>query len=301
MKFILNSNYVNIDNRTVQENSFNSIIGSALNFDPTVPVLNTVPNTVGKYGFSNLLLSEIFNPLTKLDNTYNRNNGNKLFGKAELQYDILDNLKLSSRIGYVKWDQVGKSFTPLVFYGPLNVENTMTAEGIAEDGRHNSVSEYSTSNFSYTFETFANYSYKIDENNSLDAVLGISMSKSTSNGFNTSRQDVPFNSWTFADISSATGENSALNPTAFTGSSWQGITRKNLSYFGRLNYDYQDKYLVSFSARRDGSIAFGTANKFANFYAGSVGWVVTKEDFLKIDFINYLKLEVVMELLEMKM
>ena len=66
VKLILNSNYVNIRNKGVQENSFNSIIGSALNFDPTVPVMNTVPNTVGTYGFSNLIVSEIFNPLTKL-------------------------------------------------------------------------------------------------------------------------------------------------------------------------------------------------------------------------------------------
>ncbi|MEI9957359.1 MAG: hypothetical protein WDM90_13945 [Ferruginibacter sp.] len=75
MKFILNTTGVLLDGKGVQENSFNSILGSALNFDPTVPVYNNVPNTVGKYGFSNLLLSEVYNPLTKLDNTYNRNPG----------------------------------------------------------------------------------------------------------------------------------------------------------------------------------------------------------------------------------
>jgi len=78
---LANTSYVNIKSVGVQENSFNSVIGSALNFDPTVSVLNTVNNTVGKYGFSNLLLSEIFNPLTKLDNNYNQSNGNKLYGK----------------------------------------------------------------------------------------------------------------------------------------------------------------------------------------------------------------------------
>ncbi|OYW17317.1 MAG: SusC/RagA family TonB-linked outer membrane protein, partial [Sphingobacteriales bacterium 12-47-4] len=62
LKFIMNTSGVLLDGKGIQENSFNSVIGSALNFDPTVPVLNTVPNTVGKYGFSNLLLSEIFNP-----------------------------------------------------------------------------------------------------------------------------------------------------------------------------------------------------------------------------------------------
>ncbi|MGF2413358.1 MAG: TonB-dependent receptor plug domain-containing protein, partial [Ferruginibacter sp.] len=83
LKFIVNTTGVITGGKGLQENSFNSIIGSALNFDPTVPVYNNVPNTVGKYGFSNLLLSEIFNPLTKLDNTFNKNAGNKLYGKFE--------------------------------------------------------------------------------------------------------------------------------------------------------------------------------------------------------------------------
>jgi TonB-linked SusC/RagA family outer membrane protein len=316
LKLVLNTSYVNIASKGVAENSFNSIIGSALNFDPTVPVLNTVPNTVGKYGFSNLLLSEIFNPLTKLENTYNENFGNKLFGKAELQYDVMKNLKLSSRFGYVKWDQVGKSFNPLVFYGPLNVENTMTADGNAVytenwDGtrtvKHNSVSEYQNSSFNYTFETFANYNFKIQEKHNFDAVLGFSMAKSTSNGFNAQREDVPYNSWEFADITGATGSNVIIssggvdpvtnevhppivNFNGQTGSSWKGLTRKNMSYFGRLNYDYEGKYLASFSARRDGSIAFGPANKFADFFAGSLGWVISSEEFFNVEFINNLKI-----------
>ncbi|HEY0039709.1 MAG TPA: carboxypeptidase-like regulatory domain-containing protein, partial [Flavisolibacter sp.] len=49
VKFIINATGVLLDSKGVQENSFNSIIGSALNYDPTVPVLNNVPNTTGKY------------------------------------------------------------------------------------------------------------------------------------------------------------------------------------------------------------------------------------------------------------
>jgi len=290
LTLILNTSYVNIKNKGVQENSFNSIIGSALNFDPTVPIFNTVPNTVGTYGFSNLLKSEIFNPLTKLENTYNESNGDKLYGKAELQYDVLKNLKVTSRFGYTKWDQVGKSFTPLVFYGPLNTENTMNADGTTVTGKHNSVSESSFSAFSYTQETFANYNFTVNQKHNFDVVAGLSFAKSTSYGFNASRQDVRDNSWAWADISAATGVNSATNTNAQTGSSFQNLTRKNLSYFGRVNYDYNDTYLASFTARRDGSIAFGRDNKFGNFYAGSLGWVVSKEDFFKSDFIDFLKI-----------
>lgn len=289
LRFIVNSSYVILNSKGVQENSFNSIIGSALNFDPTVPVYNSVPNSLGKYGFSNNLLSEIYNPLTKLDNTYNTNTGNKLYGKFEFQYDVVRNIKLTSRFGYTKYDDNGKSFNPLVFYGPLNVDNSMNADGSTVTGKHNSVSHAKNSNFNYTFETFANYNFKLKEDHHFETVLGISVARSSGNAAGASRQDVPFNSWTFADFTAATGSNTATNPTASNGYYFQYF-RRNLSYFSRLNYDYQNKYLASFTARRDGSYAFGINNKFANFYSGSLGWVVTKESFFHTRAIDFFKI-----------
>lgn len=289
LKFILNTTYVNLGGKGVQENSFNSIIGSALNFDPTVPVYNNVANTVGTYGYSNLLLSEIFNPLTKLDNTYNQNNGNKLYGKFELQYNPLKNLTLSTRFGYTKYDANAKSFTPLVFYGPLNVENSMNADGTTVVGKHNSVSHTADANFNFMYEAFGNYNFNVARDHHFETTVGFTIQKITGHSTTASRQDVPYNSWDFADFTAATGINTATNTTASSGGYYQYF-RRNLSYFGRVNYDYQDKYLASFTARRDGSYAFGTENKFANFFSGSVGWVVTKENFFKSDFIDYLKI-----------
>ncbi len=289
LKFIMNTTGVILNGKGVQENSFNSVIGSALNFDPTVPVNNTAPNTVGKYGFSNLLLSEIFNPLTKLDNTYNKNNGSKLYGKFEFQYDVIKNLKLSTRFGYTKYDGNAKNFSPLVFYGPNNVDNSMNADGSTVTGKHNSVSHEKASNYNYTWESFANYNFKVKEHHNFETVLGFSLAKISGNAAGASRQDVPFNSWEFADFTAATGSNTATNTNALSGYYYQYF-RRNLSYFTRINYDYEEKYLASFTARRDGSYAFGINNKYANFFSGSLGWVVTKENFFHSDFIDYLKI-----------
>ena len=289
LKFILNTTGVILDSKGIQENSFNSVIGSALNFDPTVSKYNTVPNTVGQYGFSNLLLSEIFNPLTKLENTYNKNVGNKLYGKFELQYDILKNLKFTTRFGYTKYDGNSKSFTPLVFYGPLNVDNSMNADGSTVSGKHNSVSHEKTSNFNYTYEAFGNYNFKLKDRHNFETVAGFSLAKVSGNAAGASRQDVPFNSWEFADLTAATGSNSPTNTNALTGYYYQYFKR-NVSVFARFNYDYQDKYLASFSFRRDGSNVFGKNNKYVNLMAGSLGWVVSKENFFKSDFINFLKI-----------
>jgi TonB-linked SusC/RagA family outer membrane protein len=289
LKFIVNTTGVLLNNKGVGENSFNSVIGNALNFDPTVSVLNTDPSVTSKYGYSNLLLSEISNPLTQLDNTYNTNTGTKIYGKFELQYDIIKGLKVNSRFGYTKYDDKSKSFSPLVFFGPQNVENGLDAGGNPITGRHNSVNQSKNSNFNYTWENFANYNFNVATDHHFETVLGFSMAKITGNGMNVGRQDVPFNSWEFADYSAATGTNSADNPNAQTGGYYQYF-RRNLSYFGRVNYDYKNRYLASFSARRDGSYAFGINNKFADFYAGSLGWVVTSEEFFKPSFIDFLKI-----------
>lgn len=289
LKFIINTTGLLIDGKGVQENSFNSIIGSALNYDPTVPVYNTVPNTVGRYGFSTLLLSEIFNPLTKLENTYNKNSGSKLYGKFEFQYDVIKNLKLTSRFGYTKYDGNAKSFTPLVFYGLNNTNNTMLEDGSAKPGEHNSVSHEKTSNFNYTWESFANYNFRVKQDHNFETVLGFSLAKVSGNAAGATRQDVPFNSWEFADFTAATGANTANNTNGLSGYYYQYF-RNNISYFNRINYDYKDKYLVSFSARRDGSYAFGKNNKYANFFSGSLGWLVSNENFFRSEFINHLKI-----------
>ncbi len=286
LKLFTNTTYVNIKGKGIAENSINGVISNALNFDPTLGIYNTDSNVYGKYSTSNTILSEIFNPLTQLDNTYNYSNTNKLYGKIEMQYSILKNLTVNSRFGYTYTNIDGKSFNPLAFYGSGHINSTLNADGTAKAGAHNSVSEYATDYFNYAWETFGSYNFKVKNDHSFETVLGISQSKGTGKSINGSRQDVPFNSWAYADISAATGTapNSGLDV-----STWQ-YERRNISYFGRMNYDYQEKYLASFSARRDGSYAFGENNKFASFYAGSLGWVVSNEKFWDSKFFDFLKI-----------
>lgn len=72
------------------------------------------------------------------------------------------------------------------------------------------------------------------------------------------------------------------------GFEWQ---KRGISYVSRINYAYNDKYLASFSMRRDGSSIFGSNFKYGNFPAASVGWNLSKEDFLKKSkFVKNLKI-----------
>lgn len=81
----------------------------------------------------------------------------------------------------------------------------------------------------------------------------------------------------FAD-DSAPFINAAANITLDNSWEWE---RRLLSFFGRVNYAYKDKYLASASFRRDGSSVFGPNVKYGNFAAFSVGWNAAREDFLE--------------------
>jgi TonB-linked SusC/RagA family outer membrane protein len=288
LKFNLNVTDAILNSKGVAENSFNSVLGEALNFDPTVPVYNTTPNTVGEYGFSRLELQEVHNPLTTLQNTYNKDLGNKLYGKFELNYTIIKGLQLTSSFGYTDYNDNSKSFNPLVFYGLNNADNTMNADGTTVTGDHNSVSSVRNGNFNWDWETYANYDFSVAKDNHFQLVAGTALERTSGNQIGASRQDVPYNSWEYADFTAATGVNTATNPNAQSGYYYQ-YSDQRLSYFGRINYDYKDKYLLGLSDREDGDQIFGADKRFANFYAGSIGWIASKEDFFHSDIVTFLK------------
>ena len=289
LKLLLNTSYANIKSSALPENNITSVLSNALNFDPTVSPYDEN----GNYGISNTITQEIINPLAQINNTYNYSNTNKLFGKIEFQYDVLDNLKVTSRLGYIYTDVYSKNFVPLVFYGighnsttanpDLSPIITVDEEGV-ETATRNRVSESKTNYFTYTYELYGNYNFSINEDHNFDTVLGFQISKNQGENVTANAQDIPFNSWEYADVSAATGDAASQ-----TSSSWQYVKR-NLSYFTRINYDYQEKYLISFTGRLDGSTSFGKNNKFAFFPSGSLGWVVSNEDFFKSKAVNFLKL-----------
>lgn len=83
-------------------------------------------------------------------------------------------------------------------------------------------------------------------------------------------------------LSKATVQQNALTVTQ----------RTNIGYLARLNYEYDNKYMLTASIRRDGASVFGTNKKWGNFKAAGIAWNVSNEDFMKkITFVNNLKLK----------
>jgi TonB-linked SusC/RagA family outer membrane protein len=255
-------------------------IFNALNFDPTVPLM-----TDGKYSTSGTITQEVINPMAGLSNSYSDNKTDKLIGKIELQYDVLDNFKVTTRIGYSSIWQQQKSFSPLRFYGVGHNSTNANADlSPRTSDDHSRVSESKQNWFNYTYEIFGNYDFNINDEHNFNVFAGFTIGKQTYNFLSGSNVDVPNNSWTYADLSAATG---GIEDQS-TGSN-QSVSR-SVSLMTRIEYDFQEKYLASITVRRDGSTSFGKNNKFAIFPSASFGWVASNEDFFESSFINFLKI-----------
>ena len=275
LKAIIHTKYSNLQGNGLGGNQ----IFNALNFDPTIsPMLD------GAYGMSSTITQEVINPLAGVSNSYSDNKTDKLIGKIELQYQLMDNFKITSRIGYSSIWQQSKGFTPLQFYGVGHNRTNANADlSSRTEDDHSRVSETKQNWFNYSYELFGNYDFSLNDEHNFNVFAGFTIGKSTNNGLSGSNVDVPFNSWTYADLSSAAG---GIEDQS-TGS-WQSVSR-SVSLMGRVEYDYQEKYLASFTVRRDGSTSFGKNNKFAIFPSASFGWVASNEDFFNSSTINFLK------------
>ena len=139
---------------------------------------------------------------------------------------------------------------------------------------NNAVAMASASNEKQTFwsiENYLTYNKKINENNSLTALLGVSWQQSNRFYFNANSRNFPTDYFEYNNLGAGT-DNLSVGSRA---------NRHALnSYFGRINHNLMGKYLFTFTARTDGSSKFGDNNKFAFFPSVAVAWKVSEENFL---------------------
>ncbi|TEB41063.1 SusC/RagA family protein, partial [Flavobacterium circumlabens] len=117
------------------------------------------------------------------------------------------------------------------------------------------------------------YTKKLGESHNFTGTVGTTVFKTWGNGLSATGYDVPYNSWEFADLKLITTIAKVLNNGSYD------YDQRRLSYFGRLQYDYKGKYLLSAMIRRDASTKFGPDNKIAYFPSFTGGWVVSDENF----------------------
>ena len=274
LKLTTNLLYTGTERKTLSENAIGSVLFNALNNAPTF----SVRDGNGDFTLAEGLGNEVINPLAQVANTFNANKVDRLSGKIALNYNFLTDFTVETSLQFNYAEVQGRNFSPTVFYGSGKVFNNI--------GR-NSLAVNKDIFRDYTFDAFLNYKKTLGEDHNLQATLGTSVFKTTGlfSGTTTGffENEVAFPQ---AEIANTVDQRNGLVDSGLSGK----FDERLLSYFARLQYDYKGKYLLSGVIRRDGSTKFGPENRFGYFPSGSVGWIVSDENFLKESkTINFLK------------
>lgn len=139
----------------------------------------------------------------------------------------------------------------------------------------------------YVVEWLTNYSTQIAEKHNIKAMAGYSYQYSQYSGFNASNKDFPNDGLGPDNLGS--GELAKEEGEVLMGSYKNDA--KLISFFGRISYDYEGKYLFTASLRHEGSSKFGKNHKWGDFPAVSAGWRISQESFMQdVEWINDLKI-----------
>jgi TonB-dependent starch-binding outer membrane protein SusC len=244
------------------ESTLGSVLFNALNMAPNL----SVRDENGEFTLADGLGGEVVNPLAQMANTYSNSKVMKLNGFGGLSYNFLEHFTAEANFQFNYAEVRNYGFDPIDFYGVGKVFNTLTS----------TVFEGFDIYRDYTFDSFIRYENTFNDAHKLNVLLGTSVFKTTGVLSGRKGTDIIDNSKVYASVDLAAiqediYEERGSNPK-FDG--------RLLSYFTRLQYDYKGKYLLSAVVRRDGSTRFGPGNKFGYFPSGSVGWVVSDEDFM---------------------
>lgn len=210
------------------------------------------------------------NPVEGLNNKESYQQGNYFRGsvKATVNIKPIEGLKINA-FGAI---EEGDNYN---FWanGKLNKDK----EGTGRAGRS------ASSSWNRLFEATADYSNTFDGHH-FAAVAGFSWQNFLYDGSSMENKGFPTESSKYFQMGNGDPEKTYMKMSSYRNSNTLA------AFFGRVNYNYEEKYLASVSLRREGSSRFGANNKWGWFPAVSLGWRVTGEDFMQgVNWVNDLK------------
>jgi len=265
-KILLSGVYI-LDNNKL---SGYDLTDQALKLPPNAPKLytedgslNWAPNATGTSTW------QFNNPAAMLLLGY-KTITNNLVSNAVLSYEVIPHLQLKSSFGYTNMQTNAVQTIPLEVNDPSTWSSKQRSTTFANGNIH-----------SWIIEPQLSYS-KVIKKGEITALAGATIQQNSNSG-----QEIlasGFNSdLVMEDIASAT----TIKPLPRENSVY-----KYAAIFSRFNFNWDDKYLVNLTARRDGSSRFGPANQFHNFGAIGLGWIFSKEQIVirTLPFLSYGKL-----------
>jgi len=202
----------------------------------------------------------------------NQNNVRKetrVFGNIDARFKITDNLNLVSTLGIDKGNFNRRRFDKRWgTFNRINNPNTLTVV----DGEF----------MNWSWSNALTYQISLAEDHHLSVMLGTELIKGSIYQNSASEKDYPDQDANLVYLGNGQG-------TTIASESKEGYALASI--FGRANYNYKNKYLVSAVIREDGSSRFSPENRWGTFYSLSSGWRIDREDFFEdVSIINLLKL-----------
>jgi TonB-linked SusC/RagA family outer membrane protein len=238
--------------RTIGENDEFGVVINAQAWDPTAPLLNAD----GVYANPNDHRSwwALDNPLLIAEEFLNRSISTRVLSSVFAEYEIIPGLAFKSAWSLDLSTLTDESFTP-------TISNKLDGEGQA------------------IFATWEELSWQTENTLNFSRLFG-GHSINVIGGY--TAQEIRF---IFSDMEGrgfSTNDTPSLSAAANIVFATSGKRRSALqSYFGRFNYAWQDRYLLTFTMRADGSSRFGVNKRYGYFPSGSVAWRVNEEDFMQ--------------------
>jgi TonB-linked SusC/RagA family outer membrane protein len=272
----------------VAENTeFGSPLSRAINIDPTTPILETRPDVLASsifksfpvvkdangvpYGISTLVTSEVVNPVAALSIAQGSGWSDKIVGNVFAEFNPVKSVKFRSAVGVdlAYWGSDG--FTPIYYLNATNRSDN-TSYGRSQN-----------KGLVWNWENTVSFNQNFGKHQ-LGLLAGATWERNQGEGLGGAVQNIPVTSIA----------NASLNfPSTRENQSFYGFEYESAlaSYLGRINYNFDEKYLFTTVLRVDGSSKFGSNNKYGFFPSVALGWVLSKESFLaNSKAINFLKL-----------
>lgn len=263
----LNLSYVNRNYTDVDLGNSQGVLQSALRMPPTVPAYNED----GSYGYQTALNEgDAMNPLTSADISRGYNNSYRTLVHVYGEYKILPSLRFRSNFSgdLQNWDY--SNYRPTFEQGPQR--NTIAT-----------LTERYNKDASISFENFLTFDRTFNDLHHVTAMVGQSLITYDVKNTTASKKGFPSDEPYMRYFSAGTEQDQVSGGR----NEWA-----LLSYFGRINYSFADKYLFQFNMRADGSSRFGKNNKWGNFPSAAIGWRLSEEQFLKdVEWLSNLKLK----------
>ena len=256
-------------------NQYNNALRSAFQVSPLLPMYDSNGNYFDTTNSTEPWIAGTANPYALMEYTnQNESNNQKLLGNVYLQIEPIKNLTFKTTLGLDYYVSEGHSYTPK--YQLSIYANTA----------FDKVNQNMSKNKSITWDNLVSYKFNAAENHHFETMVGTSFINYDATSVEVTNADSVFNDLEHAWIDNTTNKDGAK--IAIKGKKEEN---KLMSYFGRLNYNYKETYLLNATIRADGSSKFAPGNQWGYFPSVSGGWVASNEDFLRDSKVfNFLKL-----------